>query len=179
MLRWICFGICFWMMAQAAFAETVTLRSRVEANGPAITLGDVFEGAPTAVAGRAIAPSPRAGQIATLSAPLLAAAASAAGLDWTPPAGVTEVRVVRPGGAAATLAPSASQAGGRVVSDAAVRRGDMVALVYEAPGLSIGTRARALEDGAIGQPVRLVNPASNRTIDAIVTGQGAARALMQ
>lgn len=176
MLRWLCFACCFWMMAQAAAADTVTLRARIETNGPGITLGDLFDGAGD-VAGRAIAPAPRAGQVATLSVALVAAAASAAGLEWTPPAGVTEVRVIRPGGAAATL--PASSRGGSTLSQAAVRRGEMVALVYEAPGLSIGTRARAQEDGAVGEMVRLVNPASNRTIDAIVTGQGAARAVQQ
>ena len=37
-----------------AFAETITLRTRVEANGAAVTMGDVFIGAPANVAGRAI-----------------------------------------------------------------------------------------------------------------------------
>jgi flagella basal body P-ring formation protein FlgA len=37
-------------------------------------------------------------------------------------------------------------------------------------------RARALEDGAVGQGIRLLNTSSNRTIDAVVTGPGAARA---
>lgn len=160
------------LTANAAFADTVTLRTRIEANGPAITLGDVFEGA-GAVGDRAIAPSPPAGQISTLSIPLLSAAASAAGLEWTPPPGVTEVRVVRPGGARATLPPAA---GARTIADAAVRRGEAVTLVYQAPGMSLTMRTRALEDGAIGQPVRLLNTASNRTIDAVVTGPGAARA---
>ncbi len=155
-----------------AFADTVTLRTRIEASGPAITLGDVFDGA-GAVANRAIAPSPPAGQISTLSVPLLSAAASAAGLEWTPPPGVSEVRVVRPGGARATL-PSTT--GARTVADAAVRRGESVTLVYQSPGMSLTMRARALEDGAVGQPVRLLNTASNRTIDAVVTGPGAARA---
>ena len=57
-----------------AFADTpVTLRPRIEANGPAITLGDVFVGAGD-VAGRAIAPSPSAGQMTSLPADFLAAA---------------------------------------------------------------------------------------------------------
>jgi flagellar basal body P-ring formation protein FlgA len=42
--------------------------------------------------------------------------------------------------------------------------------------MSLNMRARALEDGAIGQPIRLQNTSSNRTIDAVVTGPGAARA---
>jgi flagella basal body P-ring formation protein FlgA len=57
-----------------------------------------------------------------------------------------------------------------------VRRGDTINLVYQAPGMSLSMRARALEDGAVGQNVRFLNTASNRTIDAVVTGPGAARA---
>jgi flagellar basal body P-ring formation protein FlgA len=155
-----------------AFAEPVTLRSRVEASGPAVTMGDVFNGAPADVARRAIAPAPPAGQISTISMAVLAASASAAGLDFTPPPGVNEVRVVRPGGMRATLPPS----GGSSVSDAAVRRGETVTLIYAAPGMSLTMRARAMEDAAVGEPVRLQNVSSNRTIDAVVTGPGQARA---
>jgi flagella basal body P-ring formation protein FlgA len=174
MLRWFCLGACLYILfgATFAFAEPVSLRTRIEANGPAVTMGDVFEGAPADVAARAIAPSPPPGQISTISMPVLSAAASAAGLEFTPPAGVTAVQVVRPGGLRATL----PAAGGRTIADAAVRRGETVTLVYQAPGMSLTMRARALEDGAIGQPVRLMNTSSNRTIDAVVTGPGAARA---
>ncbi len=172
MFRCLFAGLSVMICAGAAFAEPVSLRARIEASGPAITLGDVFDGAGE-LASRAIAPAPPPGQIATLSMPLLAAAASAAGLDFTPPAGVGDVRVVRPGGMRATL-PAAS--GGHSNSDAAVRRGETVTLTFRAPGVMLATRARALEDGAVGQSVRLVNTTSNRTIDAIVTGPGAARA---
>ena len=172
MLRSLLACLAMLVCANAAFADPVTLRTRIEASGPAITLGDVFDGA-GALASRAIAPAPPAGQVATLSMPLLSAAASAAGLDFTPPTGVGEVRVVRPGGMRATL-PAAN--GARSSSDAAVRRGESVTLVFRAPGVMLTTRARALEDGAIGQNVRLMNTSSNRTIDAVVTGPGAARA---
>lgn len=175
MLLRFCIAICLYFAASAglAHAQTVTLRPRIEANGPAITMGDVFEGAPSNIAGRALAPAPPPGQIATLSMPVLSAAASAAGLDFTAPAGVNGVQVVRPGGARATLPASA---GGRTLADAAVRRGDTVSLVYDMPGMALSMRARALEDGAVGQNVRFLNTASNRTIEAIVTGPGAARA---
>lgn len=174
MLRWFCFFACLYLLlsASAAFADPVTLRTRIEASGPAVTLGDVFEGAGD-VAGRAIAPAPPPGQIASLSMPLLSAAASAAGLDFTAPTGVTSVQVVRPGGMRATL-PAAS--GARTIADAAVRRGETVTLVYQAPGVALSLRARALEDGSVGQSVRFLNTSSNRTIDAVVTGPGAARA---
>jgi flagella basal body P-ring formation protein FlgA len=171
MLRWLVVFIAALFFAGAAFAQTVTLRPRIEASGQAVTLGDIFDGA-GAVSGRAIAPAPPAGQMSTLSVQLLAAAASAAGLQWAPPAGLNEVRVVRPGGARATLPPSSF--GANSVSDAAVRRGQAVIITYVAPGMTLSTQARALEDGAIGQSVRFQN-ISNRTIDATVTGPGAAR----
>jgi hypothetical protein len=174
MLRWLCLIAClvFLFGAASAYAETVTLRPRIEASGPAVTMGDVFIGAPASVAGRAIAPSPPAGQVSSISMPVLSAAASAAGLDFTPPAGVNAVQVVRPGGARATLPAS----GGRSIADAAVRRGETVTLEYNTPGMSLSMRARALEDGAVGDSVRFLNTSSNRTIEAVVTGPGAARA---
>lgn len=176
MLRWFCVLAVSLFLASPAFADPVTLRARVEASGPAITLGDIFDGAGP-VAGRAVAPAPSPGQITTLSAPLLMAVASAAGLEWTPPAGLTEIRVVRPGGMRATLPPSAS--GVRSMSEAAVRRGDTVTLSYSVPGIALSMRVRAMEDGAVGESVRFQNVASNRTIDAVVTGPGAARAETQ
>ncbi|MBL8537724.1 MAG: flagellar basal body P-ring formation protein FlgA [Hyphomonadaceae bacterium] len=173
MLRQFLCTILFCALALPAWADTVSLRSRIEASGPAVTMGDVFEGAPADVARRALAPAPAPGQTSTLSVQVLAAAASAAGLEWTPPVGVNSVQVVRPGGARAMLAPTSGRPG---MADAAVRRGDSVTLTYAAPGLSLSMRARALDDAAVGQSVRLLNTASNRTIDAVVTGPGAARA---
>lgn len=175
MLLRLCVAVCIYFLLAAGLshAQTVTLRPRIEANGPAITMGDVFEGAPANVANRALAPAPPPGQIASLSMPVLSAAASAAGLDFAAPAGVNSVQVVRPGGARATL-PATSA--GRTIADAAIRRGESVNLVYTMPGMSLSMRARALEDGAVGQPIRLLNISSNRTIDAVVTGPGAARA---
>lgn len=177
MLRWFCILTCMYMLfsASLAFADPVTLRPRIEANGPSITLGDVFNGA-GAVSSRTIAPSPPAGQISMLSMDLLSAVASAAGLDFTPPPGVDQVQVVHPGGMRATLPPPSGYANARGGANAAIHRGEPVLLVYEAPGIQLSMRTRALEDGAVGQSVRLLNTASNRTIDAVVTGPGAARA---
>ena len=174
MLR-LCVAICLYFLVSAglAHAQTVTLRPRIEASGPAVTMGDVFSGVSSDIAGRALAPAPQPGQVGPLQMSVLAAAASAAGLDFTPPPGVLAVQMIRPGGARATL-PSTT--GGRTIADAAVRRGDFVNLSYEMPGMALNMRARALEDGAVGQGIRLLNTSSNRTIDAVVTGQGTARA---
>jgi len=166
-------------VAAASANQTVTLRTGIETSGTAVTLGDVFENAGPA-GSRAIAPAPTAGRTATFSPRFLQAAARAAGLDWTPPQGMTAVLVSGRGGASfqsARFTPAASAAMPRASSgDLAVRRGETVTLIYTTPGLRVTTRARAMTDGAVGDPVRLINLSSNRTIDAVVTAQGAATA---
>jgi flagella basal body P-ring formation protein FlgA len=78
------------------------------------------------------------------------------------------------------LGPARTTGGGRsLATDAAVRRGQTILLTYTVPGMTLSTRARALEDGDVGQTVRLVNPSSNRPVDAIVTAPGAANAALQ
>jgi flagella basal body P-ring formation protein FlgA len=162
--------LTFWLAALPAFAEPVTLRARIEASGGSILIGDVFEHAPAEIAARAIAPSPAPGQVATIPVSLLTAVASAAGLEWVPPAGLSEVRVVRPGGMRATLPGPAQQ--DRYV----IRRGDPATISYVQGGIEIAVAgARADENGALGERIRFVNPSSERTIEAIVTGPGAAR----
>lgn len=56
-----------------------------------------------------------------------------------------------------------------------IARGEIVALTFEAPGLQLAVRARALEDAADGEIARFVNLQSNRTIEALVDGPGRAR----
>lgn len=179
-------------LAAPAHADTVNLRDHVQVTGASITIGDVFENAGP-LAARVIAPAPAPGQSATLAPAVLAAAASASGLDWTPPAnfaGVTITRGTDPhsSGLRATLPnrtavdqaqminASAPGTSSGPASNAAVRRGESVILTYSVPGIQLSARARALEDGAVGQDIRLVNLSSNRTIDATVTGPGAATA---
>jgi flagella basal body P-ring formation protein FlgA len=172
-------------------AQPVALKSQIEASGPALTLSDVFIDAGSAGA-RAVAPAPLPGQSANVSARFLVAAAAAAGLDWTPPSGMDQVTVSRRPRAAgaprseyAQLTATASLASARiqsasgpesVISDALIHRGDTVTLVYIAPGLQLTTRAKALNDAAIGGAVRLVNLQSNRAVDAVVTGPATASA---
>ncbi len=167
--------------AGAAFADPVTVRTRAEASGPSVTLGDVFANAPAAIAGRAIAPAPAPGQTASLPASLLVAVAAAAGLDWTPPANLTELRVVRPAGMRATLPapqPTETSALQTTQTGAVIRRGDLVTVVFQQPGIDLGMSGlRAAENGALGQRIRFLNTSSNRTIEAVVTGPGAARAV--
>jgi len=180
MKRTLCTFVVATLLTLAPAWADVTLRDRVEASGPAVTLGDVFNGT-GAASGRAIAPAPSPGQVSILSPAVLTAAASAAGLDWTPPANLNAVRVTRPGGARATLPPQtptnfANGGSTQSIGDAAVHRGEMVTLVYRLPGMELSAHARAVEDGAIGQTIRLTNLTSNRVIDATITGPGVADA---
>lgn len=198
MVRWFCVATCFYLVLSAgvAAADTVTLRNRVEANGAMVTLGDVFEGT-GALSGRPIAPAPAAGQIGSLPMVVLTAAASAAGLDFSPPAGVDAVQIVHPAGARATIAPPNSAQVTAVsmpvgaplaantsyantyagpTANAAVRRGDAVMLVYQTGGITLSLRTQAMQDAGVGQSVRLMNPSSSRVVLGVVTGPGAASA---
>jgi hypothetical protein len=181
MLRWLSLGLCAGVFfAAGAFADPVALRPRIEATGPSITLGDLFTGAGN-LSDRAVAPAPTAGQVAHLPMSTIAAAASVAGLEFTPPAGLDGVDVVHPAGARAGLGPNNAQlqqlaAQAPSAANVAVRRGQQVTLLYQVGGLSLSARMQAMEDGAIGQSVRLANPSSNRVILATVTGPGAASA---
>lgn len=56
-----------------------------------------------------------------------------------------------------------------------VGRGEQVTLLFEAPGIQLSVRARALEDAADGEMARFVNLQSNRTVEALVDGPGRAR----
>jgi flagella basal body P-ring formation protein FlgA len=197
MLRWISAATCFYLVSSAgvAAADTVTLRNRIEANGAMVTLGDAFVGT-GALSSRPIAAAPPAGQMGSLPMAVLTAAASVAGFDFAPPAGVDAVQVVHPSGARATVAPSggapitsasmpvgapitASPSGAsyqNASANAVIRRGDAVMVIYQAGGVTLSMRTQAMQDGAAGQSVRLMNPSSNRVVLGVVTGPGAASA---
>lgn len=161
------------LSAPAAFAHPVSLRGQIESAGTAVTLGDIFDDAGP-VAARAIGPAPGAGRTATFSARFISAAASAAGLEWTPPAGMDRITVT--GSANAATASAARVQPASASGDIAVRRGEIVTLVYTAPGMQLTTRARATGDASVGDTVQLVNMQSNRTVEAQVTGVATASA---
>ena len=57
-----------------------------------------------------------------------------------------------------------------------VRRGQFIAVTMQAvPGLTITARLEALQDGRIGETVRLRNLESGRIVSAVVVGPNAAR----
>ena len=170
-------------MATNAAAQDVTLRTSIETAGTAVTLGDLFIDAGP-MSGRAVGPAPTPGRTATFSPRFVQAAASAAGLQWAPPQGMTTILVTGRGGDRVASTRAVNADGARYErtaapsGDIAVRRGEVLTLVYVAPGMQLTTRARAMGDAAIGDPIRVVNLQSNRTVEATVTGAGAASANM-
>jgi flagellar basal body P-ring formation protein FlgA len=64
-----------------------------------------------------------------------------------------------------------------VMDTPAVRRGESVTLLFEAGGLRLSLRGRAMADAPIGATIKVVNIQSNKTLDAIVEGQGVARVM--
>ena len=56
-----------------------------------------------------------------------------------------------------------------------VERGEIVALVFTVPGMTLTARARALENAGADEIARFVNLQSNRTVEAMVEGPGLAR----
>jgi flagella basal body P-ring formation protein FlgA len=53
-----------------------------------------------------------------------------------------------------------------------VQRNDTVMAIFEAPGIMLTSRAKALESGAEGDLISVVNLQSKRTVQATVTGPG-------
>lgn len=51
-----------------------------------------------------------------------------------------------------------------------VKRGERVTMIYEAGGLRLTASGKAMEFGAKGDIIRVVNNQSNKTIDAVVSG---------
>jgi flagellar basal body P-ring formation protein FlgA len=102
---------------------------------------------------------------------------TAADLVWmqvphgqVPPASITEPAEIVGAQARRRLAPH------RVLSERdlgpplLVRRGRPVELIYARPGLYVSALGVAQEDGALGDPVRVMNAASRRHLQGIVSG---------
>lgn len=53
-----------------------------------------------------------------------------------------------------------------------VVRDQAVTIIYEVPGLHLTTRGKAIESGAEGDTVSVLNPQSKRTLTGVVTGRG-------
>jgi flagellar basal body P-ring formation protein FlgA len=53
-----------------------------------------------------------------------------------------------------------------------VKRDDTVTIVYQTPGIMLTTRGKAVESGAEGDLIGVLNFQTKRTIQGIVTGPG-------
>jgi flagellar basal body P-ring formation protein FlgA len=76
------------------------------------------------------------------------------------------------------LAPDRPLRASDVMVTPAVKRGEPVTLMFQSGAMRIAMRARALEDGAPGEVVRVLNTDSNRTVEALVEAPGVARVLI-
>lgn len=56
-----------------------------------------------------------------------------------------------------------------------IRRGQAVTILFTAGPLNIQAAGRALSDAGVGEPVRVMNLSSNRTLDAMADAAGRAR----
>jgi flagella basal body P-ring formation protein FlgA len=62
-----------------------------------------------------------------------------------------------------------------VAAPITVGKNSSVSMVFETPNMTLVARGRALQDGAVGDTIRVVNTQSNRTVDAVVAAQGLVR----
>lgn len=53
-----------------------------------------------------------------------------------------------------------------------LKKGEVVTLIYEVPGMTLTAMGRAVTDGATGDIISVINAQSHRTVEAKVTGAG-------
>lgn len=159
------------------------LKAVIVVDHSALTLGDAFSNARDK-ASAIIAPAPAEGATQQFEADYLLSAARAAGLGDADASGLTRVTVTRrrPPEASAT----APRATGRIngsgpvpvqrKAERMITKGELVMVRFEAPGFRISVQGRALSDAAEGEPVRILNLQSARTIEATARAPGIAEA---
>src|SRR5581483_166045 len=59
-----------------------------------------------------------------------------------------------------------------LVKPQVVQRNEPITIIYEIPGIALTVRGKALEAGAIGDVISVVNTQSNRTLQGTVAGPG-------
>jgi len=59
---------------------------------------------------------------------------------------------------------------GDIAEPLVVHKGDLVTIALNAPGMQLTAQGKAMEDGAMGASIRVVNTQSNRVVDAAVAG---------
>ena len=169
--------------AGAALANPVVLRANPVDDDGRVTLGDIFEGAGAAAN---VAVAERVGPSVVLDAGQLQAQARQAGLDWSNPNGLRRVAVRRSAGPVQTVteaAPADTALAVQPTARAAYRpgaapqviaRNDMVRVTYQVGGVNLAVMGKAMRSAGLGEPVAVMNTASNRVIDAVASGPGQA-----
>ncbi len=169
--------------AGAALANPVVLRANPVDDDGRVTLGDIFEGAGAAAN---VAVAERVGPSVVLDAGQLQAQARQAGLDWSNPNGLRRVAVRRSAGPVQTVteaAPADTALAAQPTARAAYRpgaapqviaRNDMVRVTYQVGGVNLAVMGKAMRSAGLGEPVAVMNTASNRIIDAVASGPGQA-----
>jgi flagella basal body P-ring formation protein FlgA len=181
----------------ASAAHAAELRPNVRTDDAMLTLGEVLDGAGAAHL-VVVAQIPRAGQTVTLDAGQVQALAAQNGVVWSNARSVRRIIATRTGGAAVpqalpapaapnlddytapgfdmpdtvtTAAPApAPQPQRPAAAPLIVKKGDSVRILYISEGMTLSVKGRALEDGRLGQTIRLTNVDSNRVLDARITG---------
>ena len=77
--------------------------------------------------------------------------------------GMTPKRYLRPGQPVRTA---------DITLPTVISKGESVIISYSAPGINLTAQGRALENGALGHAIRVVNTQTNRTIEATISGPG-------
>ncbi|WP_295195652.1 flagella basal body P-ring formation protein FlgA [uncultured Brevundimonas sp.] len=169
--------------AGAALANPVVLRANPVDDDGRVTLGDIFEGAGAAAN---VAVAERVGPSVVLDAGQLQAQARQAGLDWSNPNGLRRVAVRRsagpvqtvteatPADAALAVQPTARAAYRPGAAPQVIARNDMVRVTYQVGGVNLAVMGKAMRSAGLGEPVAIMNTASNRVIDAVASGPGQA-----
>jgi flagella basal body P-ring formation protein FlgA len=162
-------------LSGGAWAGTVSLKSNPVDDDGRVTLGDIFDNA-GAAAGVVVAQ--RVGPSVVLEAGQLQAQARQAGLSWDNPNGLRRVAVRQSSGQAqpqrAAVASQAPASQTRVAGQQVIARNDMVRVTYQVGGVNLSIMGKAMRNAAVGEPVAVLNPNSNRVIDAVASGPGQA-----
>ncbi len=168
------------------------LRPQITTADAVLTLGEVFDGVGDQ-GGVEVARLDKPGQRITLDAGRLQAFAARHGISWANTSGLRRIVAERPYGAASpatstgvTLddytvpgfdqtapAPQPARAA-PAARTATIRKGDVLRVYYSAEGIMLSVKGRALEDGEIGQTIRIENIDSARAVDARIADRGMA-----
>lgn len=73
------------------------------------------------------------------------------------------------------LRPGQALRGADLMKPAIVQSHDIVAIVYQAPGLTLTLRGQAQQSGALGDEINVVNMETKRVVQGIVIGSGEVR----